>query len=80
MYLYGTIRYLANVEIKKEVARMNKKLWATLVVAVLVLCPVTVACVFSEAGPTATGYDVVFDPEGDDTPDGVGGNDPEHPQ
>jgi hypothetical protein len=71
---------LASLKIKRG-GKMDKKIWATIIVAVLVVCPVAVACVFSEAGPTVTGYDVVFDPEGDDpAPDGVGGNDPEHPQ
>ncbi len=61
---------------------MNRKLWATLLVAVLVLCPVAVVSVFSEMSTGMAGKEVVFDPEGGDgtTPDGVDGNDPEHPQ
>lgn len=61
---------------------MNRKIWATIVVAVLVLCPVAMACISFEAGTPAMGNKVLFDPEDgeDTTPDGVDGNDPEHPQ
>lgn len=61
---------------------MNRKIWATLLVAVLVLCPVAVVSVSSETGTDMAGEEVVFDPEGGNgnTPDGVDGNDPEHPQ
>ncbi|KYK37369.1 MAG: hypothetical protein HXS48_24595 [Theionarchaea archaeon] len=61
---------------------MNRKIWATIVVAVLVLCPVAMACISFEAASPTMGNEVSFDPEDeeDTTPDGVGGNDPEHPQ
>ncbi len=61
---------------------MNRKVWAILVVAVLVICPVAVATVFCEAGTDIAENEIVFDPDGGDgnTPDGVDGNDPEHPQ
>lgn len=62
---------------------MNKKIWATLFVALLVLCPVAMACLGNACDPAGSGDEPVYDPgDGDDgtTPDGVGGNDPEHPQ
>jgi len=62
---------------------MKKKMWAMLVAAVLVLCPVAMACTFTGSASVAKGDSVLFDPEGeggdDPTPDGVSGNDPEHP-
>lgn len=61
---------------------MNGKLWATIVVAVLMLCPVVMESVSTEAASPNMGKEVSFDLEngGGTTPDGVPGNDPEHPQ
>lgn len=62
---------------------MNKKIWVSLLVGLLVLCPVALACVFSESSSTVSMGETVYDPDGGNggtTPDGVGGNDPEHPQ
>lgn len=58
-----------------------KKVWAMLVVAVLVLCPVAMVYTIAEAAYKAPDG-VSFDPEGGDggtSPDGIGGNDPENP-
>lgn len=60
-----------------------KRVWAMLVVAVLVLCPVAMVYTITEAAFGAPGDGLSFDPEGEEdgtSPDGVGGNDPEHPQ
>lgn len=81
--MYGTIRHVVRIETKsKRGGNMNKKIWATLVVVLLVVCPVAIVSISNEASSAVKGYDVVFDPgEGGDSPDGgVGGNDPEHPQ
>lgn len=61
---------------------MNKKVWALVMVAALVLCPVALMSVSNEASSDVRGNEPVFDPEGggDVSPDGVEGNDPEHPQ
>lgn len=59
-----------------------KKVWAMLVVAVLVLCPVTMVSTITEAAYKAPSDGVSFDPEGGDdetSPNGIGGNDPENP-
>ena len=58
-----------------------KKVWAILVAAVLVLCPVAMEYTITEAAMGAPGDGISFDPEGGDetSPEGVGGNDPEHP-
>ncbi|MBU7017940.1 MAG: hypothetical protein HXS44_10555 [Theionarchaea archaeon] len=59
-----------------------KKVWAMLLVAVLVLCPVAMVHTITEAAYKTQGDGVPFDSEGEDgtSPDGIGGNDPEHPQ
>jgi hypothetical protein len=62
---------------------MNKKIWASLVVVLLVLCPVAIACVGNESSSIESMGDSLYDPgegDGGNDPDGIGGNDPEHPQ
>jgi hypothetical protein len=62
---------------------MNKKIWASLLVALFVLCPVALVCISSESSSTTPMGETVYDPDdgnGGTTPDSVGGNDPEHPQ
>jgi hypothetical protein len=62
---------------------MNKKIWAALMVTLLVLCPVAITCVANESSSTESLGESLYDPgdgDGGNNPDGIGGNDPEHPQ
>ncbi len=69
------------IKFQKRWAKM-KKIWAVLLIVALVFCPVVMACIFNEAVSAVT-ESGVFDPKdegGGTSPNGVGGNDPEHPQ